>query len=294
MNNAFRTFAVPAVVAISAIALSGCAASTAAAPATSSPAPLYNSLPSNVKSADKIKVAINVDYAPFESFEDDGKTITGVDKDLGDLLEKQLGVPFDYDNISFDAVIPGISAGRYDLALSAINDTTERQQVVDFVDYISGGGAILYPSDSKEKITDLDSLCGLKVAVVQGSAGITDVEAANKACVADGKDPIASSTYPGQGQQLLAIRSGRADATLIDSVTGGVAAKESNGEFEITNAYRTALLGVAFNKDNTELRDAVQKAFEAIEKNGSYAKVLKKYGLDSNEVSKFTINGSKQ
>lgn len=293
MKATLRTLLIPAIAAAAVVGLAGCSGSTTDASTSSESAPLYSSLPKAIQDAGEINVAMNVDYAPFESFEDDGTTITGIDKDLGDLLEKQLGVTMKYTNISFDAVVPGMAAGRYDVALSAITDTKEREATVDFVDYFAGGGAVLYPTKTTHTITnDLSSLCGLKVAVVQGGAGIPDVKAASKACTEAGKSAIDYTTYPGQGQQLLAVRSGRADATLIDAVTGGVAAKASNGLYSTTKPYSTAIVGMAFNKKDTDLRGVFVKAFEAIKADGSYEKVLKKYGVEANALDEFTINGA--
>ncbi|MFP3787383.1 transporter substrate-binding domain-containing protein, partial [Burkholderia sp. SIMBA_024] len=65
----------------------------------------------------------------------------------------------------FDTIIPGISAGRYTMALSSIGVTEERSEVVDFVSYYRGGQGFLASANSDFEVVDLEDLCGRKVAV---------------------------------------------------------------------------------------------------------------------------------
>lgn len=125
--------------------LSACAGSdqttaSSAAPTTvNTSAPLYAQLPQSVKDKGSIQVGSDIAYAPMEYYDTDGKTVLGFDKELGDLLATELGVPLVFNNATFDGLITQLDSNRFDLAISSMSDTVERQQKVDFVDYYISG-----------------------------------------------------------------------------------------------------------------------------------------------------------
>lgn len=292
--TARRVGALLAALAFSPLALAACGSGGDAAAATvDESAPLYASLPADVKEAGVIEVASNVDYAPFESFEDDGKTVVGLDKDLATALESQFGVPLHFNHMAFDAVVPGMAAKRYDVAISGMVDKVERQQSVDMLDYFVSGSAILQLSSSTTRASTLADLCGLRVALPQGGSGIEVAQHQSETCVAEGKPALQVVTFPGQAQQFLAISAGRADVAMTDYATGALAAKKSDGKLEISEPYAPVFLGMAFNKSDTQLRDAFQKGLEALAADGEYRKILDEYGLSSAAVDTFTVNGAK-
>jgi polar amino acid transport system substrate-binding protein len=64
------------------------------------------------------------------------------------------------------------------------------------------------------------------------------------------------------------------------------------GNYAILGApFTTVYQGLAFAKKDTELRDAVAKAFAGMLADGSYAAVLKKWELGEAKVDKLMING---
>jgi polar amino acid transport system substrate-binding protein len=67
-------------------------------------------LPAKLKEAGTIRVASNVEYPPFEYYDTDNTTIIGLDKDLAEAIGQKLGVKLDFENMSFDAIIPALAA----------------------------------------------------------------------------------------------------------------------------------------------------------------------------------------
>ena len=57
-------------------------------------------------------------------------------------------------NTNFDGIIGGLDADRYDLALTSMIDKKERQESVDFVDYLNSGLAFMTLKDNPEGLTD--------------------------------------------------------------------------------------------------------------------------------------------
>jgi polar amino acid transport system substrate-binding protein len=275
-------------------AATSAAATSPAAPATtgsaaSASAPASSgaiALPDNIKSAGVIKVATDASYAPVESFAKDNKTIVGFDPDLGAALGKALGVKVVFTNTSFDGIIPALSAGRYDMAMSAMTDNKDREKTVDFVDYFSAGTSFMIKKGGKTVNTVAD-LCGRKVAVEKGTTQLDDATAQGKKC------KLTVLPFPDQNGANLALSSGRADVVMADSPVNAYAAKQSNGAFEIVGTtYGTAPYGIAIPKKSTQLRDAVAAALTKVIADGSYKAVLTKWGVSDGAVTAAKINGA--
>jgi polar amino acid transport system substrate-binding protein len=268
--------------ATSAAATSGAAATSA--PATASSGAI--ALPDNIKSAGVIKVATDASYAPVESFAKDNKTIVGLDPDLGAALGKVLGVKVVFTNTGFDGIIPALAAGRYDMAMSAMTDNTDREKTVDFVDYFSAGTSFMIKKGGKTVNTVAD-LCGRKVAVEKGTTQLTDATAQSKKCA------LTVLPFPDQNGANLALSSGRADVVMADSPVNAYAAKQSGGAFEIVGTpYGTAPYGIAIPKNSTQLRDAVAAALTKLIADGTYKTVLAKWGVSDGAVTTAKINGA--
>src|SRR5689334_16292657 len=87
-------------------------------------------------SGDPIVAAADPSLLPYNFLESDGKTFQGINVDLAAALSKQLGRTVEFQSAGFDTIIPGLQSGRYDVALTGMFDTKERQKTVDFVDYL--------------------------------------------------------------------------------------------------------------------------------------------------------------
>ena len=75
-----------------------------------------------------LKVGAEISYPPMEYVAEDGKTFVGFDVDLMEEVGKLLGVKIEWVNITFDAIFSGLDRGDYDIGVSAISITPERQQ----------------------------------------------------------------------------------------------------------------------------------------------------------------------
>src|SRR6185437_1231321 len=90
-------------------------------------------VPAAIRSKGTITVASDASYPPMESFAADGKTIVGWDPDMAKGLAAVMGVKAKVVNATFDAIIPGLAAKKYDVGMSSFTDTKEREKTVDFV-----------------------------------------------------------------------------------------------------------------------------------------------------------------
>ncbi|MGZ4412522.1 MAG: ABC transporter substrate-binding protein [Gaiellaceae bacterium] len=289
-----------AVLAAAAALVSGCGSSkssntsSASAPATTAPASsgLAAEVPAAIKSKGSLTIAADASYAPNEFIGGNGKTVEGMDADLGKALATTLGLKANVVNATFDSIIPGLAAQKYDLGMSSFTDTKEREKTVDFVTYFSAGTSFYEKVSGGPPITDLSSLCGVTVAVEKGTTQQDDSTAQSKKCTSAGKKAVKVLTFPDQNGANLAITSGRAQVGMADSPVADYQAKQSNGQFKtVGTSYNTAPYGIAIPK-NSGLQKPILDALKQLMSNGQYKQILTKWGITDGAISNPVINGA--
>ena len=273
-------------------ATSGTAGSTGTATGSTGSASKAAALvPSAVKSKGTLKVAADATYPPNEFLASDGKTVQGMDADLANALAGALGLKVDVVNATFDAIIPGLASHKYDLGMSSFTDTKEREKTVDFVTYFNAGTSF-YVKTGGPAITSLSDLCGKKVAVEKGTTQADDVTAQAKKCKAAGKPAPSLQTFPDQNGANLALSSGRADVGMADSPVAAYQVKKSGGQFKLSGQpYGEAPYGIAIPKD-AGMTKAVLAAMKSVIADGTYMKIMKKWGLQSGAITSPAINAA--
>ncbi|MGW7363133.1 ABC transporter substrate-binding protein [Streptomyces sp. NPDC054841] len=300
---AVRLTATAALITAGSLLITGCGgaqSSSATAPTTSAlPVPkadakLAAMVPAHLRKAGKVVVATDASYAPMEYKEADGR-IVGVDIDLGKAIAAKLGLEADFQDAKFDAIIGGIQAKKYDMSISSFTDTKEREKSVDMVTYFSAGLAIAVKKGNPNNI-DPAQLCGVKVAVQTGTVSADEIkDVRNPKCKAEGKPPI-----PGDGHRFelqtdvtTALVAGRDDAMISDSSVVAYAVKQSGGQIEqLGKPYAVDPSGIVLPKGDGRLTEAVQGAVQALIDDGTYTKILTKWGVQSGAVTRSAVNGA--
>ncbi|OIQ78032.1 glutamine-binding periplasmic protein precursor [mine drainage metagenome] len=251
-------------------------------------------LPQKYVKQGHLVIASDATYAPMEFVAKDGKTIVGADVDIGDAIARQLGVKAEFVNASFDSLVPALQSGKYDMSMSAMTVTKKREEVVDFVSYLSAGTSFYVKTQGGPDIRSTADLCGRSVAVEKGTTQSDAASAQSTKCKAAGKPAVDVLVYPDQNGANLALASGRAQVGMADSPVAAWIVKQSGGEFKLTGQpYDTAPYGVAVPK-NSGLAKPVQQALEKVIASGEYARILHKWGITQGAVSTPVINGATQ
>jgi polar amino acid transport system substrate-binding protein len=298
----FRSLVLAGVLA-TATATAGCAApdapssaptngaSSAAAPTLTKDDAIAAMLPDAIRSAGTVRVASGVSFPPMEFFDTDNKTVLGFDADLGAALGQVLGVKFDFQNTNFDGILGGLNAGRYDLSLTSMIDKKERQQSVDFVDYLKSGVTFMVAKGNPKGLKDKTDLCGKTAAVEKSSTGDLSVDDITKECTAAGKPAVKKQPFPDQASAVQALQSGRADAVVALDLTLAYNVKTSPDAFQVDAApFGTLPVGIPVPKNNPKLRDAVQAALKKVIDSGTYDALLAKWNLQSQALKGAPIN----
>ncbi|MEV5907458.1 ABC transporter substrate-binding protein [Streptomyces chartreusis] len=306
-----RLAAVGSIAVAGALILTGCGDQTNDSGSESndtgsaSAAPLADKLPQAIRDKGVIKVGSDIAYAPVEFKDSSGKTV-GIDPDLAAAMGKQLGVTFQFENGTFDSLITGLRSKRYDIAMSAMTDTKDRQEGidsdtgkkvgegVDFVDYFTAGVSIYTQKGKNTDIKTWSDLCGKKIVVQRGTVSEDLAKSEAKKCT--GGKTITIEAFDNDQQAQTRLRAGGADAGSSDFPVAAYAVKTSGGgnDFQLVGEQvEAAPYGIAVAKNNTQLRDALKAALDAIIANGEYEKVIKKWGVEDGSVKEATVNGGK-
>ena len=280
--------------------LTGCgsskSSSTASTATVATPTPSVNAsiaaqVPGPIKSKGTLTVASEAEYAPNEFIAPDGHTVIGMDPDLVKALGAVMGLKTTVVNSTFEAIIPGLAAGRYDVGASSFTDTKEREKTVDFVTYLSVGQAFLTKANGGPKPNTLADLCGHKVSVEKGTVELEEAEKQNTKCKAAGK-PITLLIFPGQNDANLALSSGRAEIDYADSPIIAYQVRKLGVSVRSSPTFGAAPYGLALPKGNG-MAKPVLEALKVLMANGSYTAILKKWELQSAAITSPVINGAK-
>jgi len=244
-------------------------------------------VPADVKADGKILVGQDQSYPPNE-FVENGQVV-GMDVDLGKAIGQKLGLDVTFENAQFDGIIPALQAGRYELAMSSFTINADRLKEVDMVSYFNAGtsGAVL--KGNPDKLT-LDTLCGKNVAVQKGTVQVEDLAGRSDKCKAAGQPEITVQQFQNQTDANLALNSKRVQAMLADSPVVDYAIKSTNGQLEqVGQVYDTAPYGLIVPKGKGDYAKAIQGAIQALIDDGTYKKILDKWGVQGG-VAKAEVN----
>jgi polar amino acid transport system substrate-binding protein len=301
-----KLLALAGVPALVALALAGCGSSnssttsststttssTASAGSTGANASIEAQVPAAIKSKGTLNVATEAQYAPNEFIAPDGHTVIGMDADLMEALGAVMGLKVKLINSNFETIIPGLAAGRYDIGASSFTDTKEREKTVDFVDYFRAGISFYAKTESNTGVKTIADLCGKTVAVEKGTVELEEATKQSGTCTKEGKKAVNVLSFPGQNPVNLAVSSGRAELGMADSPVVAYQIKQSAGKFKlIGESYNFAPYGLAIPK-TSGMTTPILAALKVLMQNGTYTKILDKWGIQSGAISTPGINGA--
>jgi polar amino acid transport system substrate-binding protein len=258
------------------------------------PPEVLNAIPADVKQRGVLRVGSQQTFPPVE-FREPGKTeTTGASADLLAEIAKRLNLKLEYIQSEYAALISGVEADRFDVASGGISDTEEREQKLDFVNYMQSGGSIMVLTANTDKLATIDDFCGKAIATMLGGRVImTAVEAASERCTKAGKQPIRAEQLPTAPDSRMQLDLKRVDGYIGDFPALVYMGGQFPGRYKIVGGnyiLTPYITSWGFGKNKPGLRDAVQKATQSMVDDGTYKRIMAKWGLDGGGLSTITIN----
>ena len=213
-----------------------------------------------------LTVATSPDFPPFESL--DGDQIVGIEVDIMEKIAEALGVEIKFEQMDFDSVLPGVQAGKFDVGMSGITVTAEREKNADFTDpYFMAAQAIVVMEDSD--ITCKADLEGKSVSVQTGTT-------AESYCMENGYDVQA---FQANNDAASALTSGKVDAWVVDNEVAVALAAELDGAVVLDEAMTSEPYAFAFAKGSDTLVAAFNDALKALIDDGTVEAIFEEYGV---------------
>lgn len=247
----------------------------------------------NAESGQTIVAAADPALLPYNFYaEGSNSTWEGVNVDFAAALEKQLGDKIEFTSVPFDSIIPGLKAGRYDIALTGMFDTKEREEVIDFVDYLKAKNNFLLRSDDPESIESFEDLCGVKVGLPKGALEIQLTEEQSEKCKEEGKPAIEMSVFPDLNATTLALLSERVDVAPNDSAANAYLIKQNPGKLKATGSYLAEGYFAIGVPKGSELLEPLQEATQALIESGELKEIFGEWGIADRTPAKATVNNA--
>ncbi|MEV0784646.1 ABC transporter substrate-binding protein [Streptomyces sp. NPDC050423] len=246
-------------------------------------------LPAAVRSSGTLNIASSVGTPPGATYLEDGRTLAGADIDIADAVARVLGLKPKREVAAFEAILPALGSGKYDVGTGNFGVTDERRRTIDFVTYLNDGQGFAVRDDSElKKVTDLNRLCGLTVGTAAGTTFEVTLEENRHRCAEAGEKPYDVKTYSDLAAVWSALQQGRTDVVM--STINGLryAVKQQEG-VRFLNEFKRLDVGFAFKK-GTALAPAFQAAVSSLKADGTYDRILKKWGIGASAIGTSRIS----
>ncbi len=217
------------------------------------------------------KVGTEPTFPPFDTTDDD-QNIVGLDMDLIKAIGEDQGFDVEFENLSFDGLIPALKAGNIDIVAAGMNkDDPERQEQVDFSDSYYDSQLYVAVTEDNDSITSIDDLTAdMKVAAQTGTTGaekVKELKEAGKikeAVILDGLDTV-----------MMQLINGDVSAVINDKpVTEAYMKKQPDKIKMVGEALNAESYGFAVQKDNEELLEKINAGLKNIMEDGTYDELI--------------------
>ena len=228
-----------------------------------------NEKPKMTQQEGVLRVGSETTFPPYEFTE--GDKYVGFDVDLSEAIAKKLGLKMQFVSMGFDALIPAAQSGDIDMIAAGINATPEREKVLTFSDvYFKDAGYVTVVRKDNTSINSMQDLAGKTVGAQIGTIPVDMAKAIPNTTV---KEIDSNATI------FMELNAGTIDGAIIDNAVAMYYLKQGADKDLRLAGQPSESPGtvLGFKKDNTALRDAVNKALKELKEDGTYQKIYEKW-----------------
>ncbi len=234
-----------------------------------------------IKTADEgeLHMATNAAFPPYEMVADDG-SFEGIDVEIAEKIAEKLGLTLVVDDMDFGSVVTSVQTGKEDMAMAGLTVTEERKENVDFTDsYATGIQVVIVPEETD--IQSIDDLEGKMIGCQEGTTGYNYCSAAPEDG-GYGEDMV--TAFPNGANAVQALLTGKVDCVVIDNEPAKAYVAENEGLKILETEFAVEDYAIGVNKENPELRDAINAALKELIEDGTVQSIIDKYiSADSGE-----------
>lgn len=222
----------------------------------------------------EIVIGYDNTYFPMGYLDDNGNTV-GFDVDLATETFKRLNMNVKFQSIDWSMKETELNSGNIDAIWNGYSLTKERKEKVTYTDaYMKNSQLIVTLKDSP--IKNKEDLKGKIIGTQQGSAGQEALEKDTKVLKDLDGSPVLYDTFDKVFRDLEA---GRINAIVGDeTLVKYYISKKGEEKYKILDDnFGTEDYVVAFRKNDTELRDKVNKTIKEIKEDKTFDEIYKKW-----------------
>lgn len=214
----------------------------------------------------KLIMSTNAEFPPYEMTTDDGG-FAGIDIEIAEAIAEKLGLELVIDDMDFNAALLAVQQGKSDMVMAGVTVDPDRQKVMDFSNsYATGVQVIIVKEDSN---VTADTLGDFMIGTQKGTT--SDIY-----CSDDfGAEHV--TTYDSSITAVQALINGQVDCVVVDNAPAQELVKANPGLKILETEYITENYAIGFNKGNTQLQEAVNKALAELTADGTIQKIIDKY-----------------
>ncbi|MBE3638777.1 transporter substrate-binding domain-containing protein [Mangrovicoccus algicola] len=221
--------------------------------------------------ADALRSALDGNAPPFAQPRMDG-SVEGMTVDMTNEIAKRIGREISIEAMSFSALIPALQAGTFDMLSVPFTVSQERSDAFLLTE---GIWAIDMAYLMRDDAADLATTADLDGKVMATNKGNVDDQWARENA---GELGFTVESYGSLSDAAQAVKAGRADAALVNSVTGlSIAQKMGGLKLATMREDRGIYLTYPFPKGSEALRNEVEAAIECIKADGTAAAIYEKW-----------------
>ena len=226
-----------------------------------------------IKKAGVITFGTDDSFPPME-YRDEQNNLVGFDIDLADAIGEKLGVKAEFTTTDFSGIVEALKAKKFDAILATLSITNERKEKVLFSEPYIMEGQIVAVKAGNASVTKPADLAGKVVAAQLGS---TSEQAAKKL---EGLKEY--KAYDKVTEAFHDLEIGRIDAVVVDELVGRYYISKASENYKVLDEKLSdEPVGIGFRKEDTELKDVVQEAFNDLKADGSLSEIsMKWFGTD--------------
>ena len=218
-------------------------------------------------------------YPPLQFLDKDGAAI-GWEYDAIAEMAKRLNMTVKYETISWDAMIPAVSEGQFDMGMTGITITDERKAMVDFSDAYMRSQSVMMARSDDSRFTDAKSFGADEALLIGAQAGTTPFYTAVYEVLDGNESNPRIKLFETFGTSVEALKAGDVDTVLTDMTAGQGYVAASEGKLKLVGEpLGTEDFGFIFPK-GSELAAPMNAAIAALKAGGTLDAPNKKWFLD--------------
>lgn len=197
-----------------------------------------------------------------------------------------------YTVLAFAGLFPGLQAHKFDLAIAGIGITPERAKSFTFVPYFLGGIRLMVRKDSGLFFHDEKEVCGHSIAVLAGSVEAHDIAKYQPLC--PHRHPMTVRILPSNNEIVEQLRKGTVQAAFLDWAPVADIVQRNGNDFAVGSPILTGEPpgqprhrdGLMLRLGDTAMEHALTAALAHLEADGTYGRLLAKWGLEEGDIRK--------